>query len=131
MVLTFDDAPASHATVVAPILKPLGFGGTFYVCDFDSFKSRKDWYMTWRQMKELNDDGFEIGNHTVGHYGTYSGFLAMEDELLANHGPRMTTVCWPLYAVDWMTSAELAAIGYTFGRGGEEVEHLQAAGVAV
>ena len=64
VVLTFDDAPASHATIVAPILKSLGFGGTFYVCDFDSFKTRKDWYMTFRQMKPLAEEGFEIGNHT-------------------------------------------------------------------
>ena len=35
IVLTFDDAPASHYTVVAPVLKQMGFGGTIYVCDFD------------------------------------------------------------------------------------------------
>jgi len=64
VVLTFDDSPASHATIVAPLLKAMGFGGTFYVCDFDSFKTRKDWYMTFRQMKALADAGFEIGNHT-------------------------------------------------------------------
>ena len=42
VVLTFDDGPASGYTVVAPILKSFGFGGSFYVCDFDSFKTRKD-----------------------------------------------------------------------------------------
>ena len=120
VVLTFDDGCASGFTVVAPILKSLGFNGTFYVCDFDSFKTRKDWYMTWRQMKELAEAGFEIGNHTVGHYGTYSGFMAMEDELYANNGPKMTTVCWPLYGVDWNICPKLAADGYTFGRGGHE-----------
>jgi peptidoglycan/xylan/chitin deacetylase (PgdA/CDA1 family) len=61
VVLTFDDGCASHATVVAPILKSLGFGGSFYVCDFDSFHTRKDWYLTWRQMKAMAADGFEIG----------------------------------------------------------------------
>ena len=77
VVLTFDDACASGYTVVAPILKPLGFNGTFYVCDFDSFRTRKDWYMTWRQMIELDRQGFEIGNHTVGHSGGMDNFLAM------------------------------------------------------
>ena len=33
VVLTFDDACLSHATLVAPLLKKLGFGGTFYVSD--------------------------------------------------------------------------------------------------
>ena len=69
IVLTFDDAPASHATVVAPILKSHGFGGSFYVSDFDSFRTRKDWYLTYRQMKAMAEDGFEIGNHTLGHGG--------------------------------------------------------------
>jgi len=120
VVLTFDDAPASHATVVAPILKDLGFGGSFYVCDFDSFKTRKDWYLTWRQMIGLDAAGFEIGNHTVGHYGTLGAFQAMEDALAANGGPRPTTVCWPLYQVDHAICPELSATGYTFGRGGHE-----------
>ena len=34
VVLTFDDGVASHATNVAPLLKKLGFGGSFYICDF-------------------------------------------------------------------------------------------------
>jgi autotransporter-associated beta strand protein len=120
VVLTFDDACASGYTVVAPILKPLGFNASFYVCDFDSFKTRKDWYLTWRQMKELDGQGFEIGNHTVGHGGSLSAFQAMEDELFANGGPRMTTVCWPLYGVAWNICPDLSKSGYTFGRGGHE-----------
>jgi len=120
IVLTFDDGCASGYTVVAPILKPLGFNASFYVCDFDSFKTRKDWYMTWRQMKELDGKGLEIGNHTVGHGGGLDNYLAMEDQMFANNGPRMTTVCWPLYGVGWSICPELAKLGYTFGRGGHE-----------
>jgi peptidoglycan/xylan/chitin deacetylase (PgdA/CDA1 family) len=58
VVLTFDDGPVSSYTVVAPILKSFGFNGSFYVCDFDSFKTRKDWYLTWRQMKAMAADGY-------------------------------------------------------------------------
>jgi autotransporter-associated beta strand protein len=118
VVLTFDDGPASGYTVVAPVLKSLGFNGTFYICDFDSFRTRKDWYMTWRQMKALADDGFEIGNHTVGHGGGLNNYLAMEDHLLANNVPKPTTVCWPVYQVVWSICPDLSANGYLFGRGG-------------
>lgn len=118
IVLTFDDATASHATVVAPILKRLGLGGTFYVCDFDSFKTRKDWYLTYRQMIAMDADGFEIGNHTLGHASGYGPLMAMEDQVLAHGGPRMTTLCWPIYAVNWADCPKLSAHGYTFGRGG-------------
>ncbi|MEI6236042.1 MAG: autotransporter-associated beta strand repeat-containing protein, partial [Planctomycetota bacterium] len=120
IVLTFDDAPASHATVVAPILKEMGFGGTFYVCNFDSFKTRKDWYLTWRQMIQMESDKFEIGNHTVGHSSSLSAIQAMEDELASNGGPKMTTVCWPIYNVNWAICPTLSASDYTFGRGGHE-----------
>ena len=96
IVLTLDDGPASHATVVAPILKPLGFGASFYVCNFDSFKTRKDWYLTYRQMVAMDADGFEIGNHTHGHGGGLENYLRMEDEVVAHHGPKMTTVCLSL-----------------------------------
>ena len=120
VVLTFDDAPASHATVVAPILKEMGFGGSIYVCDFDSFKTRKDWYLTYRQMNAMHADGLEIGNHSLGHQSGYEPMLAMEDQVLAHGGPRMTTLCWPIYNVNWNDCPKLSAHGYTFGRGGHE-----------
>ena len=31
VVLTFDDAAKSHRTVVAPLLRQLGFGATFFI----------------------------------------------------------------------------------------------------
>ena len=120
VVLTFDDAPASHATVVAPILKSLGFGGSIYVCNFDSFKTRKDWYQTYRQMNAMHADGLEIGNHTYGHGGGLENYLRMEDEVMANGGPKMTTVCWPIYQVVWPIIPGLLKHGYMFGRGGHE-----------
>ena len=120
IVLTFDDAPASHYTVVAPVLKQLALGGTIYVCDFDSFKTRKDWYVTYRQMIEMDADGLEIGNHTLGHASGYDPIMAMEDQVLAHGGPLMTTLCWPIYAVNWDDCPKLSAHGYTFGRGGHE-----------
>ncbi|MDP6636488.1 MAG: autotransporter-associated beta strand repeat-containing protein [Phycisphaerae bacterium] len=120
VVLTFDDSCASHATVVAPILKRLGFGATFYICNFDSFSTRKDWYLTWSQMKAMAGDGFEIGNHTSGHGGRprIAAFLNMEDQLLANNVVKPTTVCWPMYQVNTKTYPDLVANGYIFGRGG-------------
>ncbi len=120
VVLTFDDGPASGFTVVAPILKSFGFGGSFYVCDFDSFRTRKDWYLTWRQMRAMHDAGLEIGNHTTGHAGGagIGAFLSLEDDLQANGVPKSTTIAWPVFAVNTKTYPDLAANGYIFGRGG-------------
>ncbi|MEI7954656.1 MAG: autotransporter-associated beta strand repeat-containing protein [Verrucomicrobiota bacterium] len=120
VVLTFDDGPASGYTVVAPILKSFGFGGSFYVCDFDSFRTRKDWYLTWRQMRAMADEGFEIGNHTTGHAGgcRIGGYLSLEDDMVANGVPKPVTIAWPVFQVNTDTYPELVAAGYTFGRGG-------------
>jgi len=88
VVLTFDDGVASHATQVAPLLKKLGFGGSFYICDFDSFNTRKEYYMTWPQIKALAADGFDVGNHTKGHGGaSLDPWLGMEAEFSANNVP--------------------------------------------
>ena len=120
VVLTFDDGPASGYTVVAPILKSFGFGGSFYICDFDSFRTRKDWYLTWRQMKAMADQGFDLGNHTTGHAGgcRIGGYLSLEDDMVANGVPKPITIAWPVYAANKDTYPELVAAGYTFGRGG-------------
>ncbi len=116
VVVTFDDGPASLYTVVAPILKSHGFNGSFYVCDFDSFRTRKDWYLTFRQMKEMAEQGFEIGNHSVGHSSGFDAMMRMEDELLANHVPKPTTIAWPIHQAN--VTPELPAAGYIFARGG-------------
>ena len=119
VVLTFDDGVASHATTVAPILKPLGFGASFYICDFDSFNTRKDWYMTWAQIQALSKDGFDVGNHTKGHGGaSIDNWLNMEAEFSSNNVPKPTTLCWPVYAVYKHEYPALIANKYTFGRAG-------------
>ena len=120
VILTFDDSVASHATVVAPILKQFGFGGSFFICDFDSFNSRKDWYMTWDQMRTMSNDGFDMGNHTLGHAGGASigPFLGMEYEFAANNLPKPTTLGWPVFMNNPATTPDLVAHHYTFGRGG-------------
>lgn len=78
VVLTFDDASISHINTVAPVLKKYGFGATFFICEFPHMEAKgerdecpgfenKDIYMSWKQIKELNTLGFEIGNHTLNH----------------------------------------------------------------
>jgi peptidoglycan/xylan/chitin deacetylase (PgdA/CDA1 family) len=67
VVLTFDDAAASHYSVAAPLLKRYGFGATFFVCEFPPNFRDSSLYMNWRQIKVLGNMGFEIANHTLSH----------------------------------------------------------------
>ncbi len=126
VVLTFDDACRSHATVVGPLLKKYGCGGTFFVSDAFGFRTRKDWYMTWEQIKALDDMGFEIGNHTLGHGqlsatgldGCLRGLMGIEEPCLQNKVAQPTTFCWPFYSVNNKFLAVLTEKGYLFARGG-------------
>lgn len=67
VVLTFDDAPASHFSRVAPMLQEYGFGGTFFVCEFPPNSKDSTLYMNWRQIQALDQMGFEVANHTHTH----------------------------------------------------------------
>ena len=126
VVLTFDDACLSHATFVAPLLKRYGFGGTFYITAAFGFKTRKDWYMTWEQIKAVQDMGLEVGNHTINHQSCTA--VSVErclsnvqslDDLFEKHGlPRATTFCYPMSRVNNDFLPALSERGYLFARAG-------------
>ena len=81
VVLTFDDGNKSDATYVAPLLKSYGFGGTFFITEGLNFLKNKDRYVTWEEVKELHEAGFEIGNHTRHHKNVNN---QSSEELLAD-----------------------------------------------
>ncbi len=126
VVLTFDDASSTHATVVAPILKKYGFGGTFFVCEFPPDFADKSKYMTWAQMAELDRQGFEVANHTLTHKHvnklTRAQFGAELDSLEARcqtYGIRKpVTFAYPGYDTHPNAFAVLAEKGYQFARVG-------------
>ena len=67
VVLTFDDGNKSDLDFVAPLLKSHGFGATFFITEGLNFLTHKQHYLTWPEVRQLHDLGFEIGNHTQHH----------------------------------------------------------------
>lgn len=65
VVLTFDDSVKSHLTVVAPLLKELGFRATFFISQL--WMNDPQYFMTWDEVAKLHKMGFEIGNHSWTH----------------------------------------------------------------
>ena len=49
VVLTFDDGSISNAVFVAPLLKRLGFGATFFITDDPRY--RGEHYLSWEEAK--------------------------------------------------------------------------------
>ena len=126
LVLTFDDSVKSHFTVVRPILKKYGFGATFFITEGFDFPDNKTDYMTWEEISQLHQDGFEIGNHTRDHMGISEntvGQLAEQlagiDEQCQRHNiPRPTSFAYPGNATTPQAFSILNKHGIRFARRG-------------
>ena len=131
VVLTFDDSVASHATFVAPLLKQHGFGATFFITEGFEFLEDKRHYMTWEQIRELHDAGFEIGNHTRRHAAVprqtpeqLDADIAHIEARCAEHGiPRPTSFCYPGYRTNAAALKVLSLRGYRHARAGGARAH--------
>lgn len=126
VVLTFDDSVASHATFVAPLLKKYGFGATFFITEGFEFLVDKEHYMTWEQIKALDAEGFEIGNHTRKHAGVAkqsreqleADVIHIEHQCEKYGIPRPTSFCYPGYQTSEVAVQLLKGRGYQFARAG-------------
>lgn len=127
VVLTFDDAVLSHFTNVAPMLKKYGFGATFFVCEFTSPPfSDKTKYMSWEQIAQLNQMGFEIGNHTRNHTHVNKMDAArftteldyIEQKCVEYHIPKPVSFAYPGYDTSRRALKVLTDKGYLFARAG-------------
>jgi len=131
VVLTFDDSVKSHFTVAGPILKKYGFGATFFITEGFTFKTNKKDYMTWEEIRQLHDDGFEIGNHTRDHMGVNPSNLdklkeqlqAIDDQCKKHGIPKPTSFAWPGNSITDKAFPILQEHGINFARRGGSPEH--------
>jgi peptidoglycan/xylan/chitin deacetylase (PgdA/CDA1 family) len=141
VVLTFDDSAKSHFTIARPILKDYGFGATFFITEGFDFRTNQRDYMTWDEIRQLHEEGFEVGNHTRDHLGITTDTLDRLPEQLngiaercEHHGiPRPVTFAWPGNAWTPAAFSVLKQQGIIFARrgGSPEFAYEQGRGVAV
>ncbi len=131
VVLTFDDASKSHFTVARPLLQKYRFGATFFVTEgWDAPTNKRD-YMSWEEIARLHSDGFEIGNHTLGHVSvTDKSFRDLPAQLRGidarckEHGiPKPVSFAYPGNAITKDALAVLKEHGIRFARRGGAPEH--------
>ena len=69
IMLTFDDGYRGIATVAAPMMTQFGFVGTAYIITDRIAQNRKTapTWLTWPQLRTLEQRGWDIGSHTVSH----------------------------------------------------------------
>jgi peptidoglycan/xylan/chitin deacetylase (PgdA/CDA1 family) len=129
VVLTFDDAVKSHRTFVAPFLKDLGFGATFFVTHF--WMNDTEHFMNWRDIAGIHEMGFEIGNHSWTHAdfsvprnaARLAGELALiENELKKVNVPKPVSFAYSGNFFGPEARAVVQASGYRLARRGESPE---------
>jgi peptidoglycan-N-acetylglucosamine deacetylase len=130
VVLTFDDSAKSHFTVARPLLLKYGFGATFFITEGWDFATNKRDYMTWEEIRQLDRDGFEIGNHTRDHLAITDESYEQLDEQLkgiekrcAEYGiAKPVSFAWPGNARTEKAFPELKKHGIRYARRGGEPE---------
>jgi len=66
IIITIDDAYRSFADTGWPLLKAAGIPATLFVST-DPVDQNNSNYMTWNDIRALEQDGVEIGHHTASH----------------------------------------------------------------
>jgi peptidoglycan/xylan/chitin deacetylase (PgdA/CDA1 family) len=65
VMITIDDGYRSAYNTAYPILKKYGYPATLFV--YTNFVEISPKAITWEQLRELKENGFTIGSHTINH----------------------------------------------------------------
>ena len=121
--LTFDDGITSQYFLGDKLaLKPHHMVGTFF--NPSGFNNVDPSHMTWTQLTDLNNDGNEIGGHTLDHVSlkgmtdtTQETYEVCQDrQNMINHGFYPTSFAYPTGAYDAQAESIVQQCGYTSGR---------------
>ena len=131
VVLTFDDGNKSDFANVPKVLKKHGFGATFYITEGLGFLKNPQNYVSWDQIRQLHEMGYEIGNHTQHHRNVshlkseeLAVSLAHIDRRCAeNKITKPVTFCYPGFHNNHASVKVLEKHGFLFARRGVGPEY--------
>ena len=128
ILITFDDGNIDIYNYAFPIMHELGMVGNFYIIA-NSILSRG--YVNSEQMREMIDDGWEIGSHSMSHADLTVDYSKIRFEVLQSRqllqealGEPINTFAYPYGKTDSFVSTQVSDYGYRAGMGlGRSWEH--------
>lgn len=117
--LCADDAYLSFAEVAMPIVRQYGYPMTLFV-NTDALGSRG--YLSWEQVRALQAEGVEIGNHTASH--PYLTEMEQGEDFSAWRLRIMADIRKAQQHFKKRLGSEPGTIAYTFGEYSSEVVAL-------
>jgi len=114
--ITMDDGYRSVYTEAFPILKSLGFKATLFI--YPTFISTGKAALTWAQLNEMLDYGFDVGAHTM----THGDLIARPLEPARQYEKRLRKeVFEPKMILEKKLETEVITFAYSFGNYDEAV----------
>jgi len=119
VVITFDDGYVSFYTKAWPILQEFGFPATVYVCP--GYADSNPNYLNWQQIITLQENGIEIGSHTMYHPSLIScppdrltrEIAGSKEALEAKLGVPVKSFCYPSGQCNQQVAQLVQSAGYT------------------
>lgn len=122
VVITFDDGWKNQFTYAYPILKKFGYPATFFIIT----KSRGGVYMSWDDIRELDQAGMDIGSHTETHANLAKSDASMimrevaqsRETLEREVGHPIESIAYPYYGNNTHAQELVREAGYRAARAG-------------
>lgn len=120
-MITIDDGYTCGLNTAVPILKKFGYPATFYV--YLDFINKGGKSMSWSQLGELRDEGYDIGSHTVMHQNLNAAKpskakFATKDEWLVDEIVRSKQV------IEEQLGIRVLSLAYPYGNNNPKVREL-------
>jgi peptidoglycan/xylan/chitin deacetylase (PgdA/CDA1 family) len=119
VLITFDDGYRDVLHNAAPVLRRLHWPATAFVIT-DRISGPDPSFLTWRELRDLEHDGFTIGSHTVHHLNltklspqqVWSELRQSQRTLERHLGRPVHSLAYPYGAADAAVVAAARGTGY-------------------
>ncbi len=112
VVISIDDGYKSVYDIAVPVLTKYGFTATLFI--YTDFVGASRNAMSWDQLRELKEAGFEVGSHTLSHADLTLQFEGEDDDTYISRIERELIVSKEI--IDKELAQNTQSLAFPFGR---------------